>query len=133
MFGRPRSLVLLLKIGGIVEIIIGGLFLFLYYYLIWVEYSLLNMIVVIAGAFLLGYGILLIYSVKNIQKLKVIPILNVFLRILVIISLIVQLFVSSEFQAFFSGSNIIFLLIPILYDLIWSFLVLYFMRRVGLL
>ncbi|MHA1726135.1 MAG: hypothetical protein ACTSXH_15080 [Promethearchaeota archaeon] len=90
---RSKSFVILLKIGGIIEIIIGGLLLLLYYYLIWVEYSLLTVIVVMAGAFLLGYGILLIYSVKNLQKLKIIPILNIFLRILVIISLIVQLLV----------------------------------------
>ncbi|MFX1568550.1 MAG: hypothetical protein ACFFCV_09295 [Promethearchaeota archaeon] len=103
---------IVLIVGGIVEIIIGSLFLFLD--IIFKQIGLENIPIFtqMAGSFLLCYGILLVYSARDAEKFLIIPLVNILVRIIMIIFSLMNIFEYPEFLGI--------LLFAIPYDLVWS-------------
>jgi hypothetical protein len=116
-----KFLKILLILGGIVEIFIGILFLFLD--LIFEQTGLENIPVFtqMAGSFLFCYGILLIYSSRDVKKFVIIPLLNIIVRIVMVIFSLINLFQYPEFS--------IILLVAIPYDLAWSIIVFILLKK----
>ena len=112
---------ILLIIGGIVEIIIGGLFLFLDILFEQVDLENIPIFTQMSGAFFLCYGILLIYSARDVEKYVIIPIVNVIFRIIMVLFSIISIFDYPEF--------IFILLFAIPYDLVWSIIVVILLKR----
>jgi hypothetical protein len=112
-------------VGGIVEICIGILFIFLN--VIFKQAGILNtpIFAQMAGSFLIGYGILLLYSSRNLERYQLIPLINILIRGLVIISGILTSQQMREFISIF--------IIAIVYDSSWSILVLILMQKNKLL
>ncbi len=116
---------ILLLIGGILEIIIGVLFMFLD--ILFEKLGLENIPIFtqMAGTFLLCYGILLIYSIgADIEKFVIVPLVNILVRIIMVIFSIINSF---EYLQFY-----IILIIAIPYDLLWSLLVIISLKKEGL-
>jgi hypothetical protein len=115
---------ILLLIGGILEIIIGILFMFLD--ILFEKLGLENIPIFtqMAGTFLLCYGILLIYSIRDIEKFVIVLLVNILVRIIMVIFSIINSF---EYLQFY-----IILIIAIPYDLLWSLLVIIFLKKEGL-
>jgi len=115
----------LIIVGGIVEICIGILFLFLN--VIFEQAGILNtpIFAQMAGSFLIGYGILLLYSSRNLERYQLIPLINILIRGLVIISGILTTQQMREFISIF--------IIAIVYDSSWSIFVLILMQKNKLL
>ncbi|TXT53404.1 MAG: membrane protein of unknown function [Promethearchaeota archaeon] len=103
-------------LGGIIEIVIGSLLMMLH--IIFREIGLITIPLFnqMSGTFLLGFGILLFLASRNLERYRAVPLVNILLRIIMIIFSIIQL-------PFYPELSII--LIPaMIYDLLWSVLVL---------
>ncbi|MFW9827925.1 MAG: hypothetical protein ACFFEY_10050 [Candidatus Thorarchaeota archaeon] len=116
---------ILLLLGGILEIIIGVLFMFLD--LLFEEVGLENIPIFtqMAGTFLLCYGILLIYSIRDVDKFIIIPLVNILVHIIMIVFSIINSF---EYLQFY-----IILIIAIPYDFLWSLLLIILLKKEGLI
>lgn len=78
-----------------------------------------------AGTFLFGFGILLVFASKAIRRYRIVPIINIVLRLLMIGFSIIQL---PQYPSF------LVILIPAMtYDLLWSIIVLFLMNGLNLL
>jgi len=120
-----RLLKWLLILGGIVEIVIGAFFLFIHFFLLEIGIVLIPVFNQMAGTFIIGFGILLIFASKNLELYRVIPLVNILLRIVIIICSIIQL-------PAYPGFLVIFL--PAMsYDLVWSIIMLILMKNLKLL
>ncbi len=115
----------LLILGGIIEIIIGILFLFLDLFFEQLGLENIPVFTQMAGTFILCYGILLICSARDIIKLYFIPLVNIFARIVMVIFSLINIMEYPEFS--------IILLIAIPYDLIWSLIVFILLKKQGIL
>jgi hypothetical protein len=116
-----KTLKILLDVGGIVEIIVGILFISLGPFMKQFGIVIYPIFIQIAGAFFFCYGILLIYSSRNIEQYVTIPIINILLRLIVIVLSIFGISMYLEF--------LVILLFAMSYDLIWSVLVLVLLKR----
>ena len=108
-------------VGGIVEIIIGSLFLFLDVFFEQIGFENIPIFTQMAGSFLLCYGILLIYSARDIEKYLIILLVNILVRIIMIIFSFINIFEYPEFFAI--------LLFAIPYDLVWSIIVVILLKK----
>ncbi|MFW9818247.1 MAG: hypothetical protein ACFFE5_01460 [Candidatus Thorarchaeota archaeon] len=120
-----KILKILLNLGGIVEIGIGLLFLILD--LFFTQMGLENMPIFtqMAGTFIFCYGILLIYSTRDIKKYMIIPLLNILIRVVMVIFSLINII---EYPQFF-----LILIFAIPYDLIWSILMIIFLQQGGII
>jgi hypothetical protein len=114
----------LLILGGIVEVLIGILFLFLDVFLEQLGIQNIPIFTQMAGTFIFGYGILLLYSLRNVEKFIIIPIINILIRITMIIFGIISLSEVPEF--------LVILIFAFSYDSIWSLLVLISIIKSGI-
>ncbi|MHA2008552.1 MAG: hypothetical protein ACXABO_14065 [Promethearchaeota archaeon] len=115
-----RLLKILLILGGIVELVVGFLFIFVDQFLLQLGFEVIPLFTQMIAAFFLCFGILLIYSKRDMDKYKIIPLTNILLRIIIISFSLISIRKYSEF--------LIILLFAIPYDLIWALLVLILMR-----
>jgi len=120
-----KNLKILLILGGVVEIVIGLLFMVLDFYFKHVGLENIPIFTQMAGAFLFGYGILLIYSSRDIEKYAIISLVNILIRIIMIICGILSLLIYPEF--------FIILLIVLPYDLLWSIFVSILLVKQGII
>jgi len=116
-----RLLKILMVIGGIVELAVGFLFFFLDQFLTQLGFEIIPLFTQMIAAFFLCFGILLIYSRRDMEKYKIIPLVNILLRIIVISFSLINLGKYSEF--------LIILLFAIPYDLGWALFVLILMWK----
>ncbi len=122
---RNKILKILLILGGIVEIAIGILFLVLDPFLEQLGLENIPVITQMAGTFVLCYGILLIYSSRDVKKLVFIPLVNILARIIMIIFSLINL---TEYPEF---SMILVFAIP--YDILWSLFFIIISKREGII
>jgi len=115
----------LLIIGGVIEVIIGIFFLFLPYGLSSVGLSQIPLFCQMAGTFLLGFGIILTYSSKDLEAFKIVPLTNILIRFLVVGFSILSI---PEYHEF-----IVILIPAMIYDISWSVVFLYLMKKQNLL
>jgi len=113
----------LLIIGGVVELSLGFLFTFSYIFLELIGIFTLPLFSQMAGTFVFFYGILLIYSSKDIVKYYIIPLINILIRGIMILFAILNVLTFPELR--------FFLLFAIIYDVLWSILVLFLMIKQG--
>ncbi len=120
-----KILKILLIFGGVVEIVIGLLFMVLDFYLEQVGFEIIPIFTQMAGVFLFGYGILLIYSSRDVEKYAIIPLVNILIRIIMIVCGILSLLIYPEF--------FIILLIALPYDLLWSIFIFILLVKQGII
>ncbi len=112
---------ILVVLGGIVEIVIGLLFMVLDILFKQIGLENIPIFTQMAGSFLLCYGILLIYSARDIEKFKIIPLLNILVRVIMVIFSLINLFEYPEF--------LVILLFVIPYDLLWSLFMIILLKK----
>lgn len=122
---QKRLLRWFMIIGGVFEIIIGFFLMILHPFLWTVGMTTIPIFNQMAGTFLLGFGILLVFSSTAIEPFRIIPLVNILLRIIMIIFSFIQL---PQYPNF-----LIILLPAMIYDLLWSILVLILLKNLGLL
>jgi hypothetical protein len=109
--------------GGILEIIIGIFMMVLHPFLRAAGIDTVPIFNQMAGTFLFGFGILLIYASQETKKYRMVPIVNIILRFLMVGFSIIQL---PQYPSF------LLIFIPaMIYDLLWSVIVLFLMYRLG--
>ena len=96
----------LLIIGGVVEIILGPLIIAVPYALELIGFTTIPIFTQMAGAFIFGFGILLIIASKDIDKYIVIPLVNILLRGIVIFFSFFTLVIYPEFVGIFILASI---------------------------
>ncbi len=116
---------ILLILGGIVEIVIGLLFFILDLFFEQIGLENIPIFTQMAGTFLFCYGILLIYSARDVKKFVIIPLVNIIVRIIMVIFSLINLFIYPQF--------FIILIFAIPYDLVWSILMIIFLKKESLL
>lgn len=112
---------ILLNLGGIVEIFIGVLFMFLDIFFEQMGLENIRIFTQMAGCFILCYGILLIYSTRDVKKYLIIPLVNILARIVMVILSLINIV---EYPQFY-----IILLFTIPYDLLWSLFVIISLKK----
>jgi hypothetical protein len=110
-----------LILGGIVEIVIGLLLFLLDLFFEQIGLGNIPVFTQIAGMFILCYGILLIYSVRDIRKYLIIPLLNILARIIMVVLSLLNVI---KYPQFF-----IILIFAIPYDLLWSLIMIIFLKK----
>jgi len=115
----------LLILGGIVELAIGVFFMFLDILFRQVGLENIAIFTQMAGSFLFCYGILLIYSVRDIEKFIIIPLINILVRIIMVVFSLINIPYYPEF--------LIIIIFTIPYDSVWSVLMLLFLWKNGIL
>ncbi|MFX0021602.1 MAG: hypothetical protein ACFE9S_04700 [Candidatus Hermodarchaeota archaeon] len=120
-----KILKILLILGGIVEIAIGLLFFLLDLFFEQLGVQNIPIFTQMAGTFIFCYGILLIYSARDIKKYLIIPILNILIRIVMVIFSLINII---EYPQFF-----LILLLAIPYDIVWSILMVIFLKKEGII
>ena len=116
---------ILVILGGIVEIVIGLLFMVLDILFEQIGLENIPIFTQMAGSFLLCYGILLIYSARDVEKFKIIPLVNILVRIIMVIFSLINIFEYPEF--------LVILLFAIPYDLLWSLFMIILLKKEGLI
>ena len=114
-----------LVFGGIFEALIGILFMFIDLFLKQLGLQNIPLFSQMAGAFIFGYGILLVYSSRDIEKYVIIPLINILIRIPVIIFGILSLSEVPELM--------VILVFALSYDSIWSIILLILILRSGII
>lgn len=109
---KSSLLKLLLLIGGILEIIIGSFLLFIDILIEQLGYSNISTFSQMAGSFLIGYGILLVYSSKDIERYLLIPLVNILIRIVMVIFTSINFLKYPEFLPI--------TIFALIYDPLWS-------------
>jgi len=120
-----KILKILVVLGGIVEIVIGLLFMVLDILFEQIGLENIPIFTQMAGSFLLCYGILLIYSARDVEKFKIIPLVNILVRIIMVIFSLINIFEYPEF--------LVILLFAIPYDLLWSLFMIILLKKEGLI
>jgi hypothetical protein len=115
----------LLFLGGIVEILIGILFMILDVFLKQMGLANVPIFTQMAGSFLICYGILLVYSARDVEKFVVIPLVNILVRVIMVIFSLINIVEYKEFS--------IVLLIAIPYDLLWSLFMIILLQKDGII
>ncbi len=116
-----KILKILLILGGIVEIGIGLLLLILDFFFKQIGLENIPIFTQMAGTFMFCYGILLIYSARDIKKYLIIILLNILIRIVMVIFSLINIFAYPQF--------ILILVFAIPYDLVWSLLMIIFLKQ----
>ena len=122
---EEKILKFLLILGGVIEIVIGILLMFVDIFLNMMGYECIPLFNQFAGTFLFGFGILLIISSKDIRKFIIIPIVNILLRMIMVAFSLINL-----------GAYMMFLpvlLFAFIYDPLWSILMVIFLKKGGFL
>jgi hypothetical protein len=114
-----------LFLGGIVEILIGILFMVLDVFLKQVGLANVPIFTQMAGSFLVCYGILLVYSTRDVEKFVIIPLVNILVRVIMVIFSLINIVQYPEFS--------IILLIAIPYDLLWSLFMVILLQKDGII
>jgi hypothetical protein len=109
---KSSFLKILLIIGGIIEIIIGSFLLFIDIFIEQLGYTNISTFSQMAASFLIGYGILLLYSSKDIERYLIIPVVNILIRI------IMMIFTSINFMKYPEFLPIT--IFALIYDPLWS-------------
>ena len=122
---QNKILRLLLILGGITELFLGVLFILMNIFLNQIGFSSFPLFSQLSGTFVFCYGILLIYSSRNVEKYVIIPIINVLIRFIMIIFSIFDVFVYPDFM--------IIIFFAIFYDLFWSIIVLLLLKNIGII
>ena len=108
-----RSLLkILLIIGGIIEILIGLFLLFIDIFLESLGYANISTFSQMAGSFLIGYGILLLYSSKDTERYLIIPLINILIRIIMVSFTLINITKYPEFYPI--------TIFALIYDPLWS-------------
>lgn len=116
-----NPLKILLIIGGVIEIIIGVLFMVLDLLFEQIEFENIPIFTQMAGTFLLCYSLLLIYSTRDVEKFIIIPLVNIIARVIMVTFSFINIFEYSEF--------FVILLFAIPYDLLWSLFVIILLKN----
>lgn len=103
------------------EIIIGLLFFVLDIFFEHIGLDNIPVFTQMAGTFILCYGILLIYSARDVEKFVFIPLVNILARIIMIIFSLIGIIEYPEFS--------FILLFAIPYDLLWSLFVIIVLKK----
>lgn len=120
-----KILKILLILGGIIEIAIGLLFFILDLFFEQLGLDNIPIFTQMAGIFIFCYGILLIYSNREIKKYLIIILLNILIRIVMVIFSLINIF---DYPQFF-----LILLFAVPYDLLWSILMIIFLKKEGII
>jgi len=116
---------ILLILGGIIEIILGLLFLVLDFFFEQIGLENIPIFTQMAGSFLFCFGILLIYSARDVERFKIIPLVNILVRIIMVTFSFINIFEYPEF--------LVILLFAIPYDLLWSLFMIILLKKEGLI
>ncbi|NVM30833.1 MAG: hypothetical protein HWN65_18480 [Candidatus Helarchaeota archaeon] len=120
---KPGLLKLLILIGGYFEVFLGFLFLFMDVFLgtfgLSTDVPMFNQIL---GVMTICFGILLIYSAKDIGTYSIIPKVNCLMRFLVQPFAIYNMIVVPEMLLILIGAAI--------YDVVWAIFVLILLKQV---
>jgi hypothetical protein len=114
-----------LIVGGVLEIVIGSFLMVFHPFLREFGISTVPIFNQMAGTFLLGFGILLVFSSTAIEAFRIIPLVNILLRVIMIAFSIFQL---PQFPSF-----LVILIPAMIYDILWSIIVLILLKNLGLL
>lgn len=120
-----KILKILLFLGGIVEIGIGLLFFILDLFFEQIGLENIPIFTQMAGIFMFCYGILLIYSTRDMEKYLIIPLLNILIRVVMVIFSLLNIIEYPQFYLIF--------IFAIPYDLVWSILMIVFLKQEGIL
>lgn len=120
-----KILKILLIIGGIIEIGIGLLFFTLDLFFEQIGLENIPIFTQMAGIFMFCYGILLIYSTRDMEKYLIIPLLNILIRVIMVIFSLLNIIEYPQFYLIF--------IFTIPYDLVWSILMIVFLKQEGIL
>jgi hypothetical protein len=116
---------ILLILGGIVEIVLGLLFFILDLFFEQMGLENIPIFTQMAGTFLFCYGILLIYSSRDVQKFVIIPLVNILVRVIMVIFSVVNIFIYPQF--------LMILIFAVPYDLVWSIIMIIFLKKEGII
>ena len=111
----------ILIIGGVIEIVVGILFMFIHLFLEISGFSTIPIFTQFAGTLLFCFGILLIITAYDIERYVVIPLVNILLRVVMIVLAILNL---SAYPDFF-----LITLFAISYDITWAIIVLILLKK----
>ncbi|MFX0008114.1 MAG: hypothetical protein ACFFAV_15505 [Candidatus Hermodarchaeota archaeon] len=120
-----KILKILLFLGGIVEIGIGLLFFIVDLFFEQIGLENIPIFTQMAGIFMFCYGILLIYSTRDMEKYLIIPLLNILIRVVMVIFSLLNIIEYPQFYLIF--------IFAIPYDLVWSILMIVFLKQEGIL
>lgn len=119
-----RTLKILLFQGGIVEMLVGIIFIGSSPFMKQFGLVIYPIFIQIAGAFFFCYGILLVVSSRALERYMIVPLLNILLRVIMIFLILMNFSLFKDF---------IFIFIPaVIYDGIWSILVLLALKKLNL-
>ena len=114
----------LLLIGGYFELIIGGIFIILHLFLdsfgVPAGVPIFSQL---AGIFFICFGILLLYSKKDIEKYIIIIKINIIFRFLVQPTVIYNFILFPDFG--------VLLIVTSIYDIVWAILTLVLLKKCG--
>ncbi len=122
---RMTLLKWLLIIGGVFEVFVGILFMFLHIFLEQLGMPTYPIFIQLAGALFICFGILLIYNGRDVEKYTIIAKTNCLLRFIVQPPSIIGMITYPNFFPLLIGASI--------YDIAWAITVLYLLKREGLL
>jgi len=112
--------------GGIVEILLGPMFLFLDSSMKLMSIMTFPLFNQVAGAFVLCYGILLLWAALEMENRAIIPFLNVVIRIIVVSFSIAGISTTPE--------SFMILLIPaMIFDVLWALFTIILLFKCGYL
>lgn len=117
---------ILMYIGGIIEVLLGVVFLFFIDFVMsLIQIPTFPLISQLAGIFALIYGILLLYATRDLEKYRIVPILNVILRFVMQVPLYLNMILFPQLS--------IILLVIVIYDLVWGISTLILLKKADLL
>ncbi len=111
----------LLIFGGIFEIVIGIILLFIDLVIGLINLETISTFSQMAGSFLIGYGILLIISSKDIERYKLIPLINILIRVIMVVFTLFNIIKYPQFLPI--------TVFALIYDPIWSVCVLLLLKK----
>lgn len=123
---RENSVLLkwLLIIGGVVEIVLGILFVFIHLFVGSMGYTIdVPLFSQIGGCALICFGYLLIYTTRDVKTYAIIPKINILLRFIVLPVAIYNVFLAPPLVPLIIGAAI--------YDVVWAIVVLILLRKLG--
>lgn len=116
-----RILKWIIIIGGIIEVVLGILLMFLHPFLENSGFRTIPIFIQLAGTLLFCFGILLIITSRDIERYVAILLVNILLRVIMIVFAILNL---SDYPEFF-----LMTLFAISYDILWSIIVLVLLKK----
>ncbi|MHA1272989.1 MAG: hypothetical protein ACTSQP_06160 [Promethearchaeota archaeon] len=113
-----------LIIGGIIEIFVGLLLMFIDPIFKSMGISTLPIFTQMSGAFFFCYGILLIYSNKDVEQYSIVILMNCIFRFIMIVFVIITIIQMPEFFTL--------LLFQLIYDPLWAIIIIVLMKKENL-